>query len=78
MTRKTKETPIPADLMAMGLADLQRLQGQRGGNREEFHRLVQARDKAQAELDMYLQRNHDIERALTVKLQEAIEAQKAR
>jgi len=66
---KRKEEPIPDDLLAMSLEQLCAEDDR--DKSEEFHRLVQARDKAQAELDVFAQRKRDIQRALLAKLKSA-------
>lgn len=69
--RKKLSNVIPAELVAMPLEDLYKLESQRK-RPGEWARLVAARDEAQKAVDDFRNRSLEITRAITAKLQEAL------
>jgi len=63
---KEPEYKIPDDLLAMSLEELEAEDDARA-DREEFARLVAARDKAQQAIDAYRQRGRDLTEAILAK-----------
>ena len=68
---KRKEEPIPADLMAMTLVQLQAESDSHDTGEIFKHRckVAKQRDEAQAELERLSQRRADITRAIIAKLE---------
>lgn len=65
-----KESPIPPELMAKSLQELDELSKSRGLGNAEWQAAVKARDDAQAFLESYQDYSYQINRAILEKLQE--------
>lgn len=71
MAKKMKDVPIPTDLLAMTLEQLE-AESERhdsGDIRTRRERIANDRDEAQAELEELSQRRHDINRAMIAKME---------
>lgn len=73
MAKRKEEDPIPAELLAMTLEQLNKLDegydSRSEGGRAERDRLLAVRDKAQADLEAFSQRRRDITSAIVKKLE---------
>lgn len=71
---KTKEQPIPADLLEMTLEQLQNEahSHDHGEIREHRQKTAERRDLAQAELERLAQRRNDLNRAMIAKMEKEI------